>query len=51
MATSPTRWTRSTARLGALMRKQAPLMILIGLVLLFTFISPNFLTFKDGFNS
>lgn len=47
MATSPSRWSHLSGRLGALMRKQAPLMILIGLVLLFTFISPNFMTFNN----
>lgn len=32
------------ARIGTEMRKYAPLMILIGLVILFSFISPNFMT-------
>src|SRR5512136_1665518 len=33
-----------SAKIGTEMRKYAPLMILIGLVILFSFVSPNFMT-------
>ncbi len=36
-----------SARGGSLMRRYAPLLILISLVVLFSFISPNFLTFNN----
>jgi len=44
MNNQPEFFTGMGGRIGSTLRKYAPLMILIGLLILFTFISPNFMT-------
>jgi len=47
MRISPTRFKNLRADVGESWRKMAPLMVLIGLVVLFSFVSPNFMTFSN----
>ena len=47
MSISPTFLKNLRSDMGEFLRKMAPLMVLIGLVVLFSFISPNFMTFNN----
>jgi ribose transport system permease protein len=47
MKNPPAFLTNLTGKIGLLMSKYAPFLILIGLVVLFSFISPNFMTFRN----
>jgi ribose/xylose/arabinose/galactoside ABC-type transport system permease subunit len=47
MKSNPARITNLAGNISLGMRKFAPLLILLGLVILFTFIAPNFMTFNN----
>lgn len=47
MKNNPAILTNMAGNIGSVMRKFAPLFILLGLVILFTFIAPNFMTFNN----
>ena len=47
MTNSASTFSNLLPKIGAEMRKYAPQMILIGLVILFTIISPNFMTSRN----
>jgi ribose transport system permease protein len=47
MGMGPMSFENLLSRTGELLRKVAPLMVLTGLVVLFSFISPNFMTFNN----
>jgi len=47
MATSPSFLTALSTNAGTLLRKYAPQTVLIGLIVLFTFVSPNFMTVSN----
>ena len=44
---TPATFNNLTINIGLLMRRYAPLLILLGLVILFTFIAPNFMTVSN----
>jgi ribose transport system permease protein len=47
MTNSPSVFSNLSGKIGLVIRKYAPLLVLLGLIVLFTIISPNFMTFNN----